>query len=297
MAKVLLVEDSPTQAFEMRTLLEEGGHQILSAGNGKIAVDVLARETPDIVVTDLEMPEMNGLQLVEHLQTLHADIPAILVTAQGSEELATRALQSGAASYVPKKHLQSMLNDTIRDVMGVLQTDASFAQLISSLRKNVFAFELKNDASLISPLVALLTQVVSGMELLSGMDLVRMGSVIEHATLNAMYRGNLKLGPSVTPPHGAIIYEGATTDLIERRKQEEAHKDRLVYLEMSATKGEIRIVVRDDGDGFNPDKIPNANSPGTLDNESGRGLVLIQSFADEVTFNEFGNEITIVKRC
>ena len=170
MAKVLLVEDSPTQAVEMRMLLEEGNHEVRHAANGRIALELLNSETPDIVVTDLEMPEVNGLELVESMQSMHAHIPAILVTARGSEDLATRALQCGAASYVPKDHLQSMLNETIVNVLGVIRTDASFEQLISAMRKNVYEFELDNDASLISPLVSLMTQVVAGMELLGGME-------------------------------------------------------------------------------------------------------------------------------
>ena len=96
--------------------------------------------------------------------------------------------------------------------------DASFAKLIKTLQKNVFVFDLPNDADLISPLVGLLMQVISGMDLISGTELVRMGVALEHALVNAMYRGNLELGPSVTPPHRAIVYDDATTDLIEKRK-------------------------------------------------------------------------------
>lgn len=297
MAKVLLVEDSPTQAVEMRMLLEEGRHSVRHAANGQVALDALSTDTPDIVVTDLDMPEVNGLELVQSMKMHHAHVPAILVTAQGSEELAAQALRSGAASYVPKNHLQSMLNDTIEDVLGVIQTDASFAQLISTLQKNVYVFELDNDASLISPLVSLLTQVVAGMELIGGMDLVRLGGAIENAVLNAMYRGNLRLGPSVTPSRRAIVDELKTTDSIERRKTEMPFKERKVHVEVSACKKEIRVIVRDEGDGFSKNKIPDSASVGPMDSESGRGLVLIQSFADEVTFNEVGNEITFVKHC
>jgi CheY-like chemotaxis protein len=297
MANVLLVEDSPTQAIEMRMLLEEDSHHVRLACNGRAALEVLAEESPDVVVTDLEMPEVNGLELVEAMHADYAHIPAILVTARGSERLAAEALRKGAASYVPKNHLQALLNDTITDVLGVIRSDASFVKLISTLRKNEFDFELPNDPELISSLVALLTQVVSGMELIGGIDLVRMGVAIEHAVLNAMFRGNLELGPSVTPPHRTILYDGETSDLIERRKREAPYKDRKVYVEAVASSDEIRIVVRDEGHGFNQAKIPDLEKPETLESESGRGLVMMKSFADELIFNEIGNEVTIIKRC
>lgn len=296
MARVLLVEDSPTQALEMKMLLEDGSHTVECVGNGKLAVDKLNSDSIELVITDLDMPEMNGLELVEVMQESFDHIPAILVTARGSEELAAKALQKGAASYVPKNHLSTLLNDTITDVLGVIKTDASFAKLISTLQENKFVFRLENDASLISPLVGLLMQVASGMELIGGTGLVRMGTAIEHAVVNAMFRGNLELGPSVTPPHPALVYEDATTELIEKRKQSSPYKERRVHVEAIAKKSEIRILVRDEGFGFDTTKIPQPDDPKALDSESGRGLVLMRSFTDEMTFNLEGNEVILVKR-
>lgn len=103
MAKVLLAEDSPTQAFEIKMLLEDASHEVELAENGQVALDALATTPFDVVITDLEMPEVNGLQLVETMQLDFDHIPAILITNRGSEDLATQALRSGAASYVPKR--------------------------------------------------------------------------------------------------------------------------------------------------------------------------------------------------
>ncbi len=297
MAKVLLVEDSPTQAVEMRILLEQACHEVRHAANGKLALDILASEPPDIVVTDLEMPELNGLELVEAMRCEYAQVPAILVTARGSEELAAQALRQGAAGYVPKNHLHTLLNDTIVDVLGVIRTDASFAKLIKTLQRNVFEFEFGNDSELISPLVGLILQVVSGMELISGADMNRLGIAIEHALVNAMYRGNLQLGPSVTPPHHAIIYDEATSDLIERRKSESPYRDRKIYVTAIASKSEIRVVIRDEGNGFDTSKVPLDVPADLFAADSGKGLVLMKSFADELSFNEVGNEVTMIKKC
>lgn len=296
MAKVLLVEDSATQAVEIRMLLEEAHHEVLHVGDGQQALDALASHPIEIVVTDLQMPVMNGLELVEAMQVDFEHIPSVLVTAQGSEELASKALQRGAAGYVPKLHLQTLLNDTIVDVLGVVRTDASFSKLIATLQKNVFVFDMPNDASLISPCVGLLIQVASGMQLLSARDLVRVGVAVEHAIINAMYRGNLALGRSVTPPHRAIVYDGATTPLIETRKAEAPYKDRHVHIEATASKEEIRVTVRDEGKGFDIAKVPAPDQTQALDTETGQGLVLMQAFTDELIFNETGNEVTLVKR-
>lgn len=297
MARVLLVEDSPTQSVEIRLLLEDASHEVLHAANGRAALELLGQQPVELVVTDLEMPEMNGLELVEAMRMDYGHIPAVLVTGRGSEELASEALQKGAAGYVPKHRLQSLLNDTITDVLGVVRTDASYAKLISTLQKNVFVFELPNDADLTSPLVGLLMQVISGMELISGTELVRIGVALEHAIVNAMYRGNLELGPSETPPHRAIVYDDATNGEIEARKKAKPYKDRRVHVDASVSKEEIRIIVRDDGNGFDTSDLPTPGDPKLLDSESGQGLVLMGSFTDELIFNDKGNEVTLIKRC
>lgn len=297
MVRVLLVEDSPTQAVEMTMLLEEGRHQVRHATNGKLGLEALAEHPLDIVVTDLEMPELNGLQLVQQMRIDYGHIPAILVTGQGSEALAVEALQKGAAGYVPKSEMRALLNSTITDVLSVLQTDESYAKLISTLTKNVFVFDMPNDADLISPLVGLLMQVASGMNLLGGMDLVRLGVATEHAVLNAMYRGNLELPRSLTPPHHAVVRDDATTAEVEARKSESPYKDRRVHVEAIASEAAVRIVVRDQGNGFDTSRLPQAGNPGLLDRQGGRGLVLMTSFVDQVLFNEKGNEVTLIKRC
>src|SRR5207249_2054756 len=99
MAKVLIAEDSPTQAQQLQFLLEDAGHQVVAVQNGREALAAMARQLVDIVVTDLEMPEINGLELVEAVRIHYPRVPVVLMTAFGSEEIAALALQKGASSY------------------------------------------------------------------------------------------------------------------------------------------------------------------------------------------------------
>ena len=66
---------------------------------------MIAAEKPDIVVSDLQMPEMDGLELVETIRREHPGLPVILMTAHGSEETAIQALRKGATNYVAKRNL------------------------------------------------------------------------------------------------------------------------------------------------------------------------------------------------
>src|SRR5438309_1895923 len=100
MAKVLVVDDNPMDRRLAGGLVEKAGQSVAFAGNGKEALDVLDRDTLDLVLTDLLMPEMDGLELVKEVREKHPLVPVILMTAFGSEEVAIEALRKGAASYV-----------------------------------------------------------------------------------------------------------------------------------------------------------------------------------------------------
>src|SRR5689334_13636789 len=119
MSRVLLAEDSPIDVLLARRLLEDAGFEVRVAGGGRSALERLRQGDVDLVLTDLQMPEMSGLELVEAVRREYPGVPIILMTQHGSEEIAVEALQKGAASYVPKRHLRRDIVATIDDVLAV----------------------------------------------------------------------------------------------------------------------------------------------------------------------------------
>src|SRR5436853_4700871 len=92
----LVVDDSPMDRLLAGSLLQNlGGWTVLTATNGVEALELLKSETPDIVLTDLQMPEMDGLQLVQAVRSTYPMVPVILMTSHGSEDIAIQALKSG----------------------------------------------------------------------------------------------------------------------------------------------------------------------------------------------------------
>src|SRR5437667_377442 len=88
------------------------------AENGREALTFMSDLVPHVVVTDLMMPDIDGLELVETVRAEHPEVPVILITGQGSETLALEALERGAASYVPKGQLADKLADTVKQVLA-----------------------------------------------------------------------------------------------------------------------------------------------------------------------------------
>src|SRR4029077_2239382 len=94
------------------------------ACNGKEAVEQFEQQMPDLVVTDLQMPEMNGLELVELVRELHPGVPVVLMTGFGSEDIAREAIEKGAASYVPKHDLAAELVETVGRLLATARRQA-----------------------------------------------------------------------------------------------------------------------------------------------------------------------------
>jgi CheY-like chemotaxis protein len=295
MVTVLLVEDSPTQAMHIQLLLEQCEYQVILAENGIEALAALKDHDPDLVVSDLEMPELGGLGLIERMQMDFPGIPAILITALGSEDLAVEALRQGAAAYVPKSRLEGLLEQTISNVLGVMRTDRSFAQLIGCMLKNDYEFELPNDACLVSPVANFIIQVTSGMDLFPSMENVRLAIAIEQALNNAMFRGNLELSNEEYSPAEDNEFDGVDPEIVVERRSREPFASRKVRLTACVSRAGVEIKVRDQGNGFDTSIVPSSKHESTIDIERSRGLLMMVTHMDEVRFNERGNEVTMLK--
>ena len=164
MTSILVVDDSAVDRRLVGELLERRFEcSVDYAVNGLEAMALLKELSPDLVVTDLTMPEMNGLELVTSVRKHFPELPIILMTAYGSETLSIEALEKGAASYVPKSRLADKLPDTAKEVLTLAKADRCHAKLINCLDDTRFTFTLDNDPALVDPLVDLIQQMVSGM--------------------------------------------------------------------------------------------------------------------------------------
>jgi DNA-binding NarL/FixJ family response regulator len=266
------------------------------AENGAEALAYMAELVPDVVVTDLNMPEMDGLELVAATHAKFPEVPVILTTAQGSEELALTALERGAASYVPKSELAEKLVNTVKQILAVARADRHYDRLRTCMMQNHVVLELDNDPALISPLVDLLQQMLTNMEFCDSTERIHLGVALEESLLNAVYHGTLALSVEQALAARAEWSQGKKTAFVEARRSLRPYRDRKVLVEACIDRAEARFVIRDQGSGFGRAAVPLRHDPTTLVRGGGRGLVLMQNFMDEVIFNDRGNEVAMVKR-
>jgi two-component system chemotaxis response regulator CheY len=118
--KILVVEDCPTTRALLGIYLRSSGYDVLFAENGLEALERLAADRPDLIMTDLNMPYMDGIELTRSLKSdpAWACIPVIVVTTGRDDEERERALTAGAEGYIVKPFTSDVVSEHIRQIMS-----------------------------------------------------------------------------------------------------------------------------------------------------------------------------------
>lgn len=292
MTNILVVDDSEAdRRLAAGILRKHPDWTVYTAEGGHDALEQIEMHIPDVVLTDLQMPLMNGLELVDKIRADYPMLPVILMTNKGSEEIAVRALQRGAASYVAKRNLAQELRQIVERVMHLAVDARSQTRLMRRMARNESTFVLDNDITLIPAVVSYLQGIVSHMRSCEETERLRIGVALEEALLNAYYHGNMEVSSELRELDHACFYDTA-----RERSLIEPYCRRQITVEARVTPQESIYVVRDEGNGFDPTSLPDPTDPANIDRASGRGLLLMQTFMDEVQYNETGNQVTMIKR-
>ena len=200
-------------------------------------------------------------------------------------------MRCGAVGYIPKRRVDTDLIPSLERVLGIAKANPRHRKLIDELVSNELHFVLDNDLSVVPHLVSHLQDCVGLMHLCDETAQLRLGIALSEAITNAIYHGNLELSSELRNSDGRNWFDFALVTA-----QEPAFRDRKVHVHASLTREQAKFVIRDEGPGFDASSLPDPRDPSNLAKASGRGLLLIRCFLDEVHHNATGNEITMIKR-
>jgi anti-sigma regulatory factor (Ser/Thr protein kinase) len=153
------------------------------------------------------------------------------------------------------------------------------------------SYVLDNDPAQIAAVVAEIMDAAARFRLFDEPIANRVAMALHEAVLNAMHHGNLELDSG--------LRQGDERDyrrLAALRRDMAPYLGRRVYVDARLDAEAARVVVRDEGPGFDPTLLPDPTKPPCLEQASGRGLLLIRAYMDEVTFNATGTQITLIKK-
>lgn len=296
MSYVLVVDDSLMDRQLAGRLLEsESRYHVEYASDGLEALELVESKLPLAMVTDMQMPGMDGFELITTMHRRFPTVPIIMMTALGSEDIAFQALTSGAADYVPKSHLATGLRKAVDGVLAITSGDRAHQRLSKYLRFQELHYDLDCDMLLIPPLVDELERAAADLGLVDASDRVQLAKALVEALRNAACHGDRERVPGSAQPAGATSTSATEAGLLQRdtttQRKGQIHVHAVFYPD------EARFTIRDEGPGFDINRVPDvAADPSQLLDGGGHGLVLIRMFMDEVFFNSAGNEITMIKR-
>src|SRR3954454_16701675 len=175
---VLIVEDEKVLRESLAELLGEEGHNVIQAPDGKAAHDLILQRSVDLVLSDIRMPEMDGLTLLGHLQKIAPQTPVIVLTAFGTVQSAVSAMKSGAYDYLLKpanfddvlmKVARALdfgeMTATQKVITDQLAEESLFHNLVGTSKEMAKLFEMVRKLSTVKSNVIIVGESGTGKEL------------------------------------------------------------------------------------------------------------------------------------
>jgi two-component system, OmpR family, alkaline phosphatase synthesis response regulator PhoP len=118
--RILLVDDTETVLMFEKMMLKSTGHNIETAVNGQKAIEAVAKSRPDLILLDIMMPELNGIEACRHLKSDRAtkDIPIVMVTTKGEPEMVEQAFEAGCNDFITKPVDKMELLGKVKTYLG-----------------------------------------------------------------------------------------------------------------------------------------------------------------------------------
>src|SRR6201998_4759771 len=132
--RILIVEDEENARKGYEALLQRWNYHVLGVGTGEDALAKFPEFSPDVILADVELPGMNGLELLGHLSEEIQRIPAIIITGRGSEERVVQAIEAGAYWYIEKPLKPSVLQALLKRALELRENKQKVAALTRDLR-------------------------------------------------------------------------------------------------------------------------------------------------------------------
>jgi two-component system NtrC family response regulator len=139
METILIVDDEKNYLTILTAILEEEGFEVLTALSGQEALDIRKTSDVDLVLTDMKMPVMDGIELLEHIKAIDPELPVVMMTAHGTVDKAVEAMQKGAYSYILKPFDNERLIIYVKKAISVYQVIKSHLGVSGYQRKPALA--------------------------------------------------------------------------------------------------------------------------------------------------------------
>ncbi len=293
--RILVVDDEEIIRDVISNKIQKSlGYEVVEAGNGVEALKHVDEAIPDLIITDIKMPEMNGIELLRQIRERRLNVPVIILTGYGTIEDAISAIRLGAKSFIKKPFDMNEVISLIENIFTVHQEAADVHEIVPFIRTQSFTIRVPTNYVYLSKVINYVFASVRDCWGMQGGQLNDIKVALYEALLNAFEHGNLQVDKQVKESSLVLGHNVYRKYLLEQMANEENKKKSItVFVSIDPLRAEIRVL--DEGAGFNHSSVSEHIDPESFMKTYGRGLFLIKSLMDEVSFNERGNMVTFLK--
>jgi DNA-binding response OmpR family regulator len=289
-ARVLIVDDQQVLRNLLSRFIAREGFEPVEAENGRKAIELYRATNPAVVLSDIMMPEMDGLGLLRAIRAIDPTAAVILMTGYGNEEILLESLRGGAVNFFKKPFDFHEVLEVVRSVarhrVSPDPTPFHSPHLVEETKR----FEFTAGDTQLQPIINQIALHLGAIAAES--EIVHLKIGIEEMVKNAVEHGSL--GISCEEKHRALE-DGVFGELVHERLATAENARKRVRVTSHLTLDELAVSVSDEGEGFDWRSLP-AVSPETLLRFNGRGILLTRIYFDDVRYNEKGNEVTLFRR-
>ena len=291
--KILIAEDDDSSREFLEEAVRIMGHDPVSAPDGVAALELFQRESPDITITDVQMPRMDGLELLRKIRELDPGAIVVVVTAFGSENYAIEALRAHASDYIRKPIMLPEFSRILSRHQLVAKDTKLDGELMRSIASRRLEIEIPNRIELISRLSQMLAREASIFLGQAVLPSIRLG--LEEMLMNALEHGNLDIDYEAKS-RALDESTGSILELIAEKMKDPALAARRIRVLGNLSRDVCEWVIADEGMGFDWKSLPDPTVGDFLAATHGRGIFLTRFQFDEVEYLGNGNTVRLLKR-
>jgi CheY-like chemotaxis protein/anti-sigma regulatory factor (Ser/Thr protein kinase) len=261
--RILVVDDEADVRETLSQMIESLGYQVSAAESGIEALEMIKAGKVDLIITDLSMPRMTGLELIGNSKRLNPDIPIAVISAYGNVENTTYALTQGAFSFIAKPFKLSQIKDLIRKGRQLRELSLGTYALMDWVESQT-EMTFPSETSLFPSAILFTLKECQWRGIEDDARLESVATCMDELLSNAFIHGNLK------------------------------DEGKRIRVKMVFDAEKFTLSVKDEGEGFDGEDYLKGIREEQPSIPEKRGLFIVDLLMDELRFNKKGNEVTAV---
>ncbi|TGK00452.1 response regulator [Leptospira selangorensis] len=289
--KILFVDDEEV----IRDLFQEifgSEYELLLAGTAEQGLTLAESETFDLIITDIRLPRMNGIEFITKLREKGVDTPFIVITGNQDIQISINALRLGAVDFFLKPFRMEAIRYSLLRFRNLFYAGKDLVdKRMFQVRESRQKFALLPRLGNLNQYVHLILKSLSHLPNLHNEDQLSLkvalyeliGNAIEHGCARITYHQKQEL----------MFQENDYFSYVDKICES---KEEWIQVEVDYDDTRVTVILEDGGEGFDPARVPDPVQDPNASQLSGRGIFLVRMNVDSLSYNDKGNQVTFVKK-